>query len=159
MSYSHFLKKKLFPACIYCSKSTIGKFRERWEICSNLTDSDVNDVVLISLFLILNRFHTLVWCFRCWLWRGKWSQGWLKKVYIWKITWQNLKICCRKCWISRNARFWFWLVKFFVMFSRFSIKRISTCPKYTGKFWTNSTKINSQTLSNMLGFKNDGQQI
>ena len=31
----------------------------------------INDVVLVSLLLTLNRFQTLLWCFRCWLWTSK----------------------------------------------------------------------------------------
>ena len=31
----------------------------------------INDVVLVSLLLTLNRFQTLFWCFRCWLWTSK----------------------------------------------------------------------------------------
>ena len=33
----------------------------------------VNDVVLVSLLLTLNRFHTLFWCSYCWLWTSKWQ--------------------------------------------------------------------------------------
>ena len=27
--------------------------------------------VLVSLLLTLNRFHTLFWCFQCWIWKSK----------------------------------------------------------------------------------------
>ena len=30
--------------------------------------SDVAEVLLVSLLLTLNKFHTLFWCFLCWLW-------------------------------------------------------------------------------------------
>ena len=31
------------------------------------------DVVLMSILLTLNRFHTLFWCFHCWLWISKYG--------------------------------------------------------------------------------------
>ena len=36
-------------------------------------------IVLVSLLLTLNRFHTLFWCFHCWLWACK---DWLKKTFF-----------------------------------------------------------------------------
>ena len=33
--------------------------------------NDVIAVVLASLLLILNKFHTLFWCLHCWLWTSK----------------------------------------------------------------------------------------
>ena len=37
--------------------------------------NDVDDVVLLSLLLTWNRFHTLIWCFYCWLWTSKCQLG------------------------------------------------------------------------------------
>ena len=34
----------------------------------------------MSLFLTLNRFHTLFWCFHCWLWSSKWRLGSLQHI-------------------------------------------------------------------------------
>ena len=36
-----------------------------WQTLTEKTQEDVMDVVLMSLLLILNRFHTLLWCFHC----------------------------------------------------------------------------------------------
>ena len=41
----------------------------------NNKDTDVNDVVLVSLLLTLYKLYTLFWCFHCWLWTSKWSLG------------------------------------------------------------------------------------
>ena len=40
----------------------------------------INDIVIVSLFLTLNKFHTLFWCFYCW-------------------------ICISKCRLSRALRY------------------------------------------------------
>ena len=37
--------------------------------------NNVNNVVLVSFLLTLNRFHTLFWCFDCWLWTSKYRLG------------------------------------------------------------------------------------
>ena len=36
--------------------------------------ADIIDVVLVSLLLFFNKFHTLLWCLHCWLWT---SNDWL----------------------------------------------------------------------------------
>ena len=41
----------------------------------NLLKICVNDVVLVSLLSALSRFHTLFWCFHCWLWTSKYRLG------------------------------------------------------------------------------------
>ena len=38
-------------------------------LVSNLTG--INGVILVSLFLTINRFHTCFWCFHYWLWTKK----------------------------------------------------------------------------------------
>ena len=50
-----------FPADIYLFKVKIGSTKAICEICSN----DANEVVLVSLLLPLNIFHTLFYCFYC----------------------------------------------------------------------------------------------
>ena len=70
-----------------------GKINQQTFTCSNLTretlgqsvkyvqswqqkhQKEVTDVVLVSLFLTLNRFHTLLWCYHCWLWTNKCQLG------------------------------------------------------------------------------------
>ena len=47
----------------------------------NLLKADVIGVVLVSLLLFLNRFHTLPCCFHCWLWISKCWQGPLPHFY------------------------------------------------------------------------------
>ena len=37
--------------------------------------NDVNNVILMSLLLTLNKFHKLFWCFHCWLWSSKCQLG------------------------------------------------------------------------------------
>ena len=61
-----------------CPKSTI----EKPEQCVNSFQSqqqrhqnDVRDIVLVSLFLTLNRFHRLFLCFNLWIWASKCRLG------------------------------------------------------------------------------------
>ena len=56
------------------SKSTV-KTLERILVINNNEDIDVNDVVLVTLFLNLNRCHTLFRWFHFWLWTSKWRLG------------------------------------------------------------------------------------
>ena len=44
----------------------------------------VNDVVLVYLLLTLNKFHTLFWCFHCWLWTSKCLLG--KQAFFTRYT-------------------------------------------------------------------------
>ena len=63
-----------YPAGIYLFKVNNGNRRRMCEICSKLTkrhQKDVSNVVVMSLLLTLNRFHTLCWCFHSWLWTSK----------------------------------------------------------------------------------------
>ena len=59
------------PAAIYLFKVKNGNAIAISEICSQLTIKTPEqrqnniDVVLVSLFLTLNRFHRLFWCFHC----------------------------------------------------------------------------------------------
>ena len=62
------------PTGIYLFEVNNRNSRTMWEICLNLT-ININDVVLVSSVLTLNRFHTLFWCFHCWLWISKCQLG------------------------------------------------------------------------------------
>ena len=44
------------------------------------TRRDVIDVILKSLLLPWNRFHTWFWCFYCWLWASKYQLNSLKNI-------------------------------------------------------------------------------
>ena len=45
--------------------------------------NDINDVVLVSLLLTFDRFHTLFWCFGCWIWTSNCRLGsWIEKYQI-----------------------------------------------------------------------------
>ena len=62
-----------FPAVIYF-KVNNRNTRTMCEIGSDLTIKTPkrrHDVVLVSLLLTLNKFHTLLWCSYCWLWANK----------------------------------------------------------------------------------------
>ena len=66
LSESHWKVNKSFSAGIYLFKVKNGSTRTMYEICSRLTkryQKDVRKVILLSLLLTLNRFHTLLWCF------------------------------------------------------------------------------------------------
>ena len=67
------------------------------EICSKLTIKHQNDIVLVSLYLTLNRFHTLFWCFHCWLWANNYQQHMLS---IWS------PYVCYMLWFQNK---WFWI--------------------------------------------------
>ena len=74
------------PASIYLIKVNNRKTRIMCEICLKLTISkhqnEVNGVVLLSLVLILNKFHVLFWCFHCWIGKGKCQLGSQKKKFL-----------------------------------------------------------------------------
>ena len=58
----------IFPAGIYLLKVNNRKTRKRCDLCSKLTiktPEDAIGIVLVSLLLTLNIFHTLFWCFYC----------------------------------------------------------------------------------------------
>ena len=65
------------PAGICLFKVNNRNTRTFCEIWSKWTrhQSDVTDVVLVSLLLNLNRFHTLFWCFYSLLWTSKCRLG------------------------------------------------------------------------------------
>ena len=66
--------RNCFQVSIYLLKFNSGNIRAMCKICSKLTiktPNDITDVVLVSLFLTLNRLHTLLWCFHCWLWTNE----------------------------------------------------------------------------------------
>ena len=60
---------------------------QQWQHLNNLWNLlKVNNKDTRTLLLTLSRFHTLVWCFHCWLWPRKCRQG------ISKETNNNLNI-------------------------------------------------------------------
>ena len=83
-----------YPKDIHLFKVDNGNSRALCEICSKLKKrhlNDVNDVVLVSLLLTLNRllhFTPLFWCFHCWLWRSKCRLGIILKplLLLWTGT-------------------------------------------------------------------------
>ena len=58
-------------------------FRDFWGITRKPASIDV---ILVSFSLTLNRFHTLVWCFYCWLWA---SNCWLVNFWNHYISSKN----------------------------------------------------------------------
>ena len=51
-----------------------GETKTMYEICSKWTaktPEQIHDVIQVSLYSFLNRFHTLFLRFRCWLWTSK----------------------------------------------------------------------------------------
>ena len=92
------------PASIYLIKVNNRKTRIMCEICLKLTISkhqnEVNGVVLLSLVLILNKFHVLFWCFHCWIGKGKCQLGSQKKKKFCFFIFAFCMSCwCRQiCW-------------------------------------------------------------
>ena len=63
----YFSKFYKFPVTLIIefsfSKATFGIYLFKINIDDKDTHCDVNDVILVSLFITLNRFHTFIWCF------------------------------------------------------------------------------------------------
>ena len=73
----------LLPASTYLLRVSNGNTKAMRAICSKLAikipesyQKDVNGMVLMLLLLTLNRFHTLLSCFHCWLWTQV-NTGWV----------------------------------------------------------------------------------
>ena len=62
------------PAGIYLFKVNNRNTWTMYEICSKLTIK-IPERCWWSLLLTLNRFHTLLWYFYCWLWASKCQLG------------------------------------------------------------------------------------
>ena len=78
-------------AGIYLFKVNNGSIRTIYEICSKLTIKTperrgVIEFVLVSLSLILNRFHTLLWCFHCWFGTSKCRLGCVRFMLIINVS-------------------------------------------------------------------------
>ena len=58
---------------IYLFKINNGNTRTMCEIYSKFSVNviDVFDIILVFLMLTLDKFHTLDWCFNCWLWASE----------------------------------------------------------------------------------------
>ena len=68
----------MIPTGILFFKVNNGKTETMSDICKELIirhQNDVNDVVSASLWVTWNRFHTLIWCFYCWIWISKYRLG------------------------------------------------------------------------------------
>ena len=81
------LKQKVIANLLKVKKRST---RTMSEIGLKLTikhQNDVNNVVLVTLLVPLNRFHTLLWCFYYWLWTSKCRLG----IPIYLYTFQNCK--------------------------------------------------------------------
>ena len=96
---------------------------ERAEQCVNSVQSllykhqnDVNDVVLVSLSLTLNRFHTFFWCFNC-------------------------SICTSKYWLCVNCPGWMSVIvnslKYILSVNLHHFILLSNCPNWpiSGQCW------------------------
>ena len=76
--YENENKTETFLAGFYLFKVNNRNNRTMCEICSKVTirhHNIVNDFILVSLLLILNIIHTLLWCFYCSLWTSKCRHG------------------------------------------------------------------------------------
>ena len=95
--------------CVKCSKLTTKASKQH------------HDVVLVSLLLTLNRFHTLFWCFHCWLQTSKYQLGLLLtrnqqntiNTISLRIVFENQQHISKKtfysennikCWKQRSSR-------------------------------------------------------
>ena len=61
-----------------CSRSTMDTLEQCVKSIQSQQykhQSDVAEVLLVSLLLTLNKFHTLFWCFLFWLWTSKCRLG------------------------------------------------------------------------------------
>ena len=73
------------PTGIYLLQVDNGKTVQSYE---QRHQNHVIDVIMVSISSILNRFHTLYWCFHCWIWKSKsqlgmqsrWSSNWIALV-------------------------------------------------------------------------------
>ena len=73
-------------ACIYIFKVKTPT-RAMCEICSKLTIKTSERRFLVPLFLALNRFHILFWCFYCWFWTSGVFIADFKQV---NVDWQSI---------------------------------------------------------------------
>ena len=63
-----------------------------------VNNKDTSGIVLVSLLLILNIFHTFFWCFYCQLWAGKCRLGFNPvNIYLFKVNNRNTRKSCEIC--------------------------------------------------------------
>ena len=68
--------RQIISFSLFYSQQIPSRHSQQWKHQNNVWNMfDVNDVVLVLLLLTLNRFHTLFWCFHCWLWTNKCRLG------------------------------------------------------------------------------------
>ena len=68
--------REIFLTKLFDFRKNLGRWLKRKPILLDMKVkfvSLVNDIVLQSLLLALGRFHTLFWCFHCWLWLCKYQ--------------------------------------------------------------------------------------
>ena len=64
---------------------TLSWERKKLEACGQVRE--ISDISFwLSLFLILNIFHTFFKCFHCWLCTGKTFAGWYSGLAFWKTV-------------------------------------------------------------------------
>ena len=77
---------QICPTGIHLFKVNNGNTKAMYDICYQLTKTPDwrRDVILVSLLLTMNRFHTLPWCFHCWLWASKFQLGMFQLMFLCK---------------------------------------------------------------------------
>ena len=84
-----------YPACIYLLQVNNEKTRAIHEICSKFTiktrERNVIEVILLSLLLTFNWFHSLLYYFHCWHWA-------IKKLGNYKKTWSDFRFISNWTW-------------------------------------------------------------
>ena len=78
-----------YPAGIYLFEVNKRNTGTMCEICSKLTIKITDKTSMGSLFsllLTLNKFHTLLWCFCCWIWTSKCLLGNEQRILIESAT-------------------------------------------------------------------------
>ena len=92
------MKIKSYPTDIYLFKVNNKNTKTMCEICSKLTIKKNSDVinVLMSFSLTMNIFHTLTWCYYCWLWKSKCRLVTIKYRNLRYLEVNNKKTSCSK---------------------------------------------------------------
>ena len=113
----------IIPAGIYLLKANSRNTRTMCDICSKLTKKI--PVVLVSLLLTLNIFHTLFYCFYCELWTCSCRLGlccnYWRSLILWNSTsWYRLILTFRTAKARIHCETFL-----LVYFMKYSFRRIS----------------------------------
>ena len=120
-NWAHFWDVADFSVGNFMFKVNNGNTRAWCEICSKLT-IQTSAVVLLSLLLTFNIFHTLFYCFYCELWACKWlltyylvllsacltKHNWndwsypVNKMTTFVITWLHYRLYLLLLWMSNT---------------------------------------------------------